>query len=805
MKKPKFIPEFKDIPTERTKMAHLSLEDRHQSFEEVELGFTEEEAVNEAKRCLSCRRCIGCGLCLAECDPQAIVYDEKGEKVQLNVDAVILAPGFEEFDAKRKSELGYSCSFNVITSIEFERILSPTGPYGGVVMRPFDGEIPKRIAFIQCVGSREEGIGANFCSNVCCMYALKEAITAHERVGGLDVTFFHRDIRPLTKGSEDYYLKAKNDLGFTFTRANVDNIKEDEKTGAVTIEYSENGTSQTGEFDLVVLSVGLHSPATAKRLSRAVRIRPNKYGFCPVSTFTPLNTPNEGVFVAGAFSGPKDISETIAQACGAAAKAAAVISTNGSRITQTKQKSNTSPSETLQIGLFFCHYGNETQGNYDLDALKTSVKELQDVVYVGQSMHCCLFPGKEEIHRAVKEKGVNRIVIVPCYSRSHHQLFEAMALEVGLAPENVEIVDFGSAPDIETAKREITSAVERIRSGEIQEDKTTEPVQAALVLGGGLAGMTAALDIAEQGFDVHLVDKGETLGGHMHGLKYLMDEEDPIEGVKSLVERTQAHDKIHIRMNSLLKAFDGEAGHFKSTISGNGKEHVLDHGVFIVTTGARTYQPDEHLYGKEARVFTQVELEKKLNDGEFQGKSVVMIQCIGSRNTAHPYCSRFCCEEAIKNVHKIKEVNPEAQITVLHRDMRIYGFNEDYLTEAEEKGVQFIRMDGPPEVSNTKGLTVSVVNRANKEKVTLNPEVVVLSTGIVPSDTNAELAKTLGLALDKDGFFQEADAKLRPVETDREGIFICGLAHSPQSISESLSQASAAAGKAGLFLHKGSC
>ncbi|UCE18129.1 MAG: FAD-dependent oxidoreductase [Gemmatimonadota bacterium] len=801
MKKPKFIPEFKDIPTKRRKMAELSLEERHLSFEEVELGFTEKEAVAEAKRCLSCRRCIGCGLCLAECDPQAIVYDQKPEKITLNVGAIILAPGFAEFDAKRKRDLGYGNSFNVITSIEFERILSPTGPYGGVVMRPFDGEIPKRIAFIQCVGSREEGLGANFCSNVCCMYALKEAIAAHERIPDLNVTFFHRDIRPLTKGSEDYYLKAKNDLCFTFNRANVDTIQEDETTGTVTVEYSENGTSQTGDFDLVVLSVGLHTPTAARKVLRSTRIRPNKYGFCPVSAFTPLNTPNEGVYVAGAFSGPKDISETMAQASGAAAKAAAAISANGSRPAPSEKRKTTFKDEKARIGLFFCQYGNSTQGNFDLEALKKHAEKLQDVIHVGESLYCCLHQGRQEIQGAVQEKGVNRIVITPCYSKSHHQLFGELAGEFGLNPEHVGIVDFGfGCGDIEEAKKSIAQAIENVRAGTSQEIEQSAPVPAALVLGGGLTGMTAALDVAEQGFEVHLVDKADTFGGHMQSLRYLLGEEDPMEKVKSIIERIEAHEKIHVHTHALLKKLEGEVGHFKSTLSENGTETVLDHGVLIVTTGASTYKPDEFHYGKDQNVLTQTELEQKLKDGEFKGKNVVMIQCVGSRDEAHSYCSRICCEEAIKNTHKIKEVNTEAQVTILHRDMRVYGFNEDYLTEAEEKGVQFIRMDGPPDVSNTNGLTVSVVDRYTKKETKLNPDLVVLSTGLVPSENNIELARLLDIKLDKDGFFQEADSKMRPVDTDREGIFICGLAHSPQSVSESLSQASAAAGKVGLIL-----
>ncbi|MFQ6093023.1 MAG: FAD-dependent oxidoreductase [bacterium] len=804
MKKPKFIPEFKDIPTKRAKMPELSLEERRLNFKEVELGLTEEMAVAEAKRCLSCRRCIGCGLCLAECDQKAIVYDESPATIQLQVGAVILAPGFDEFDANRKSEFGYGRSFNVITSIEFERILSPTGPYGGVVMRPFDGEIPRRIAFVQCVGSREEGIGANYCSNVCCTYALKEAIVAHERIEGLSVTFFHRDIRPLTKGSEEYYRKAKDDLGVEFVRADVTDIKENKESGTVTIAYSDNGTSLSEEFDLVVLSVGLQAPSTARSLSRRTRIKLNKYNFCLVNPFAPLNTSREGVYVAGAFCGPKDISESIAQASGAAGKVAALSPKGIVPPQQEEQGAKPLKNEKAMIGVFLCQYGAQTQGNIDLGALKTHSQKLPDVTCVGETLYGCLPFGREEITKAVREAGVNKIVIVPCYSKSHQQQFEEMAQEVGLASDEVTIVDFDKdSMNIELAKEEITKAVERVRTGEARRKEHPSTVPTVLVLGGGLAGMTAALDVAEQGFDVHLVDKSERLGGNIQGLKYHLGEEDPIEQAKTLVEKVEAHEKIHVHTKSLLKEFEGEIGHFKTVISSDGKDVTVDHGVLIVATGADLSTPKDHLYGKDKRIVTQIELEtllSPLSSDISHLASVVMIQCVGSRNKEHPYCSRICCAEAIKNTLKIKEIAPQAQVTILHRDMRAYGFEEDFLTEAEESGVQFIRMDGPPEVSDKDGLTVSVADRSTKKLVALKADIVVLSTGIVPSEGNPELAQLLGVPLDSNGFFKEADSKLRPVETDRDGIFICGLAHSPQSISETLSQASAAAGKAGLIL-----
>ena len=797
MKKSKFITDFKDIPAPRQKMPELPLGERQLNFKEVELGFTEEIAVKEAKRCLSCRRCIGCGLCLAECDQKAIEYDQSPESIKLNVDSIILAPGFDEFDPNRKRELGYGKCFNVVSSIEFERILSPTGPYGGLIMRPFDGEIPKRIAFVQCVGSREEMLGANFCSNLCCMQSLKEALTACERIPELEVKILHRGIRPFGKGSESYYQKALKQEKIEFAGAEISGVEENPESGNVTLSYSNNGQAQKEEFDLVVLAVGLHSSNSARSLSRSTRIRLNKYSFGSTTALSPVESTESGIFMAGGFNAPTDLSGAVTQGSAAAAKVAGMISSKRGK-TPSPPGGEKQTVEVPRVGVFFCQYGARTGGDIDLERLKRVASQLPEVEYIGESLFLCLKFGREEIQNRVVDKKLNRIIVSPCYRQTHTALFENIAGEVG-----VEIIDIEELNEMEgdaQVKEKLEVALANLKSPREAEVKPVAP--AALVIGGGLCGMTAALDIANQGYEVHLLEKGKELGGWLQDRQYLLGEElqDRFQG---LLTGVSENEKIHIHLNSKLENVDGELGEFKSTVSQNGKKTMVESGVIIVATGAEDYEPREFLYGKHKRVITQTELEERLHRGEVSASSVVMIQCVGSRNVEHPYCSRDCCRRAIENCLKIKNLKPKTEIYILHRDIRVYDFSEDVYSEALENGVQFITVGTDIAVRDEDGVTITVVDVDSQKEVRLKPELVVLSAGIVPPAGNPDLAAILGVSADSDGFFQEAEAKFRPVEFEREGIFMCGLAYSPMSTGDCVAQATAVAGKSGLVLLKG--
>jgi len=805
MKKRKFITEFKDIPSGRPPDPSIPLEERRGNFKEVELGYSEEEAIAEARRCLSCRRCIGCGLCLAECPVEAIVYDQKDEEVKLKVGSVILAPGFDGFDANLPEQFGYSQYPNVITSVELERILSPTGPYGGLLLRPSDGEIPSRIAFVQCVGSREEFIGANFCSSVCCNSMMKQTIAAHQKVPDILTTVFFRDIRPLGKGYEDYFRQLEEHPGVRFINSIPQVVKEVPSTRNLVAEWEKGSEKESEEFDLVVLSVGLWAPQTARRLGRLTGVQLNKYNFCQTTPFSPIASSKEGIFVAGAFSSPKDISLSLAQGSGVAVKAAGML-VDGRELPKAprreEQESRASDKER-RIGVFICPYIGVTGEEEKREGWLKYARGLSGVVESEVLQFPCWSAGREEIKKAIEEKGINWVVVVGCQPSVSHSIFQRTVVEGGISLQRLilEQASKGEAED-EGIKKAIEKGIGRV--GEPMEEPLSEKVvPAGLVIGGGISGLTASLDMAANGFQVHLVEKGSQLGGKLLPSYYTLEGEDIQQKIKSLVEEVERNERISVHTDATVQKIEGREGRFLTDLVHKGDTVRIEHGVCIIATGAEEYQPREYLYGKDPKVMTQRELERKLATEKAVGKRVAMIQCVGSRNEEHPYCSRFCCGETIKNALKIKEVHPESEVYILHRDIRVYGFEEDFFTDAVDKGVHFLRCQGDLKVVNSKGLQVEFTEQTKEEKVTLPVDNIVLSTGVVPPESNKELAEMMGVALDKDGFFKEVHPKFRPLELSRGGFFVCGLAHSPQTISEAISQGSGVAGRACRILIKG--
>ena len=805
MKKRKFITEFKDIPSGRPPDPSLPLEERRGNFKEVELGYSEEEAIAEARRCLSCRRCIGCGLCLAECPVDAIVYDQKDEEVKLKVGAAILAPGFDEFDANLLEQFGYSQYLNVITSVELERILSPTGPYGGLLLRPSDGEIPSRIAFIQCVGSREEFIGANFCSSVCCNSMIKQTTAAHQKVPDILTTVFFRDIRPLGKGYEDCFRQLVENPRVRFINSIPRAVKEVPSTRNLIADCEEGSEKESEEFDLVVLSVGLWAPQTARRLARLAGVQLNKYNFCHTTPFSPIASSKEGIFVAGAFSFPKDISLSLAQGSGAAVKAAGML-VDGRELPKTpsrkEQESRASDGE-MRIGVFICPYIGVAGEERKREGWLKYARGLSGVVEAEVLQFPCWSAGREDIKKLIKEKGVNWVVVVGCQPSVSRSIFQRTMVEGGLSPQRLilEQSSKGEAQD-EGIRRAIERGIDRV--GEPMKEPISEKViPIGLVMGGGISGLTASLDMAANGFLVHLVEKSSQLGGRILSSYYTLEGEDIQQKVKSLVAEVERNERISVYIDATVQKMEGKEGKFLTNLAHKGGAVRIEHGVCIIATGAEEYQPREYLYGEDLRVMTQRELEKKLAKKEAVGKRVAMIQCVGSRNEEHPYCSRFCCGEAIKNALKIKEVYPESEVYILHKDIRVYGFEEDFFTDAVDKGVHFLRCQGDPKVVNSKGLQVEFTEATKEEKVTLPVDNIVLSIGVVPPQSNKELAEMMGVALDKDGFFKEVHPKFNPLELSRSGFFVCGLAHSPQTVSEVISQGSGAAGRACRILIKG--
>jgi len=762
-------------------------------------------------------KCIGCGTCQEVCKAGAVTYEDKEEKAVLSVGSIVLAPGFEEFDPRLKSEYGYGRYPNVLSSIEFERVLSASGPYGGMVLRPSDGEIPRKIAFIQCVGSRDAQLGNNYCSSACCMYGIKEAVIAKEHTPGVQCTIFFMDVRAYGKEFDAYYSRAEEEYGVRFVRSRVSRVEEVLGSRNLIVRHVVEEEPKDEEFDLVVLSVGMHPPRNAKELAKSLGIQLNEYNFCYTTTFSPVETSRPGIYVCGAFAAPKDIPESVAQASGAAAKAASVIASERWKLTTMKEypPEVDVSREDPRIGVFVCHCGINIGGVVNVPKVVEYAKTLPNVVYGEHNLYTCSQDTQKRIREKIKELNLNRVIVASCTPRTHEPLFRETVRESGL---NIYLFEMANIRDqcswvhmhepeeaTEKAKDLVRSVVAKARLLRPLPKPQINVISSALVIGGGLSGMTAALELAKQGFDVHLVEKEMELGGHLRTIHYLLGSEDPQEKLKSVVKEVMENERVHVHLNAKVAGVEGYVGNFKTTLNHNGEKTEIQHGVVIVATGAVEYKPIEYLYGVDERVITQHELEARLANRNFDAKTVTMIQCVGSRNGERPNCSRICCAQAVKNGLKIKELSPDTDVYVLYKDIRTYAFKEDQYREAASKGVLFIRYDdqNEPKVTQENGrLRVLVWEPVLRAWIPIEPDLLALSVATIPNPDNESIAKMLKVPLTKDGFFLEAHMKLRPVDFATEGVFLCGMAHSPKFIEESISQAYAAAARAVTILSR---
>ncbi len=770
--------------------------------------------------------CVGCGLCKNVCLADAINYSDQEKEVKLNVGAVILAPGVEEFDAKLKSEYGYGRYPNVVTSIEFERTLSASGPFIGRVQRPSDGDIPGKIAFIQCVGSRDVTCGNGYCSSVCCMYATKEAVIAREHMSQIEPTIFYIDLRAYGKGFDKYIERARNEYGIRFVRCRVSEVEEIPKARNLRISYeAEDGRLHKEEFDLVVLSVGFTPSENIRKLAKNLGVELNEHGFCKTQTFHPMETSRPGVFVCGMFSSPKDIPETVTQASAAAASVGRVLSPARGTLVKRKEYPEELDvgGQPPRIGVFICHCGINIGGVVNVPSVVEYAQTLPNVVHACDNLYTCSSDTQELIKKRIKEHNLNRIVVASCTPRTHEPLFQETLREAGLNRYLFEMANIRDQCSwvhmreheaaTEKAKDLVRMAVAKTGKLESLDRILLDVIPRGLVIGGGLSGTTAALALAEQGFEVYLIEKKQELGGFLRNIHYTLEGEDPQKYLKKLIKKVQENHLIHTFLGANIEEISGYVGNFKTTIIQDSEKKDLDHGIVIVATGGKEYRPSEYQYGVDPRIITQSELENRFStsDDVDEANCVVMIQCVGSRDNNHPYCSRVCCGEAVKNALKIKEKNPNTEVFILYRDVRTYGLVETYYKKARELGVVFIRYeeDNKPEVIMKKSenggsiLSVSVYEPIIGEQISIDTDLVVLSAAVVPPEENEILAKMLKVPLNEDGFFLEAHAKLRPVDFTTDGVFVCGMAHAPKSIEESISQAYAAVSRACTILSKG--
>ena len=805
----------------RTPMPQRSFEERRGDFEEIALGFSEEAALSESQRCLKCGICSECYQCVKACLAEAIDHDQQAVEREIHVGSVILCPGAEVFDTAPYEDLYHHLSHpNVMTSLEFERILSASGPTLGHLVRQSDDKEPKKIAWLQCVGSRDtHHCGNGYCSAMCCMYAIKEAVIAKDHSHeDLDTAIFFMDMRTYGKDYEKYYNRARDEHGVRFVRSRVHTVDPVPGTDDIEIVYSdEAGVIHHEGFDMVILSVGLQIGQATIELAERLGLDLNRYDFAATHPFAPVSTSRKGVYASGIFQGPKDIPSSVTEASAAACAAGTALAAARGQDTQVLEipPEIDVTGENPRIGVFVCNCGINIAGVVDVPAVVEYASKLPFVELVDQNLFTCSQDTQDKIKEVIQENHLNRIVVASCSPRTHEPLFQETLQACGLNKYLFEMANIrdqdswvhGDDPEGATDKAKDLVRMAVARAGLLKplHERSIPVNKRALVIGGGVAGMNAALGLADQGFEVVIVEKEAQLGGLSRELTTTIEGADIQKYLLELVDRVTEHDRIQALTEALIVGFTGFKGNFTTEILvGPGMyERKIDHGVVILATGAREYTPTEYLYGEDHRVMTQIALGKRLEiKGASDLNSVVMIQCVGSRNEANPNCSRICCQSAVKNALHIKELNPDADVYILYRDMRMYGLLEDYYTEARRQGVIFSRFDqdNPPRVeAGDDGLWITFKDHVLQQGVRVRADRLALSAGMVSEDTD-ELASILKLPRNAEGFFIEAHVKLRPVDLANEGIFLCGTAHGPKLISEAVSQALAAASRAATFL-----
>ena len=758
-----------------------------------------------------------CGLCAVVCQAGAIRFDDTEEILDLQVGAVVMAPGFGRIGHDVLRTYGWGKFADVLTAFEHERLMCASGPTGGEILRRSDQAHPKKIAFLQCIGSRDVGCGNNYCSSVCCMYAIKQATLAREHDPEAEITLFYMDIRTHGKGFDAARQRAIIENNFRVLYARPPKV-EAELDGRLLLTWAdEGGTHHYEKFDMVVLSQGIEAPEDAEKLAAAAGIELNHYQFAATDVYTPLATSRPGVYVIGAFQGPKDIPDSVTQAGGAAGLCSGILSRtrNSETVAAVLPAERDVEGEEPRIGVFVCHCGINIGGVVNVPLVADYARSLPGVAYATDNLYSCSQDAQGQIAAIIKEHKLNRLVVSACTPRTHEPLFQATMREAGLNRalfEMANIRDQCSWVHMNEKEAATDKAKDLVRMAVAKaclltplEEQELPVTPSALVVGGGLAGMTAALAVADQGFECTLVEREKKLGGRTQLLTRDRHGNDPRLVIKELAARVGKHPKISLLKESALTTISGYVGNFTSTIS-TGSEHstVINHGVVIIATGGKPYTPTTLGYGQSNRVLTQVELEHRLVAKKplpATCRQIVMIQCVGSRGDDLAYCSRICCGQAVKNALRIKEIAPEVQITILYRDMRTYGFMEDDYRKARELGVIFTRFspEKPPEIVVGTGKNsrpaVTVFDAILGDEVRRHADLLILSTGIESEDPTA-LAKLLKVPVTADGFFLEAHVKLRPVDLAVDGVFVCGLAHAPKSMDETIAQAQAAAGRA---------
>ncbi|MEE4263732.1 MAG: FAD-dependent oxidoreductase [Desulfobacteraceae bacterium] len=758
----------------------------------------------------------GCKICTEFCGVDAIDHSMQDEIIELNVGSIVLAPGFEPFDPSIFDSYNYSKFPNVITSMEMERFLSASGPTGGHLVRPSDHAEPKKIAWFQCVGSRDMNRCDNsYCSSVCCMYAIKEAVIAKEHAGDdLDCAIFYMDMRTHGKDFERFYDNAREKQGVRFLRSRIHTIDPVGDSGDLSVRYvTETGELESETFDMIVLSVGLQTSSETAELAGRLGLEMTDGNFCKTDTFDPVATSKKGIYVCGAFQGPKDIPQSVVDASAAAAAAGEILSQARNTETKTPEviPETNVVNERPRVGVFVCRCGINIAGVVDVPSVAEYAKTLPYVEYTSDNLYSCSQDTQETISQIIKQKNLNRVVVAACTPKTHEPLFQETLLNAGLNKYLFEMANIRNHnswvhknnPEFATKKAKdlVRMAVSKVTLMEPLKETELEVNQRALVIGGGISGMAAAKSLANQGYETHIIERSARLGGQALNLYQTVTGEDIQKKLADLIKSVQTNKNIQIHLDTTLSSVEGFVGNFETTLSSNGQEESLEHGVAVIATGAEPLKPAEYSYGEDPRILTSLELDRKFIDrdpGLKKLNTAVFIQCVGSREPERPYCSRVCCTHSIDNALQLKKLNPAMNVFVLYRDIRTYGEREYVYKEARGAGVIFIRysLDDKPQVTLKDGrLLINTTDPILGRSVEIETDLLTLASAVIPN-RDEQLANFFKVSLNDDGFFVERHAKLGPSEFATDGVFLCGLAHYPKPIDESVAQGRAAASRA---------
>ena len=760
-----------------------------------------------------------CDICRGVCQADAIDFTQTLQKTDIHAGAIILSCGIEPFDPRVKDAYGYGKFANVVTSMDYERLLSSTGPYEGQVRRTSDREHPQKIAWIQCVGSRRVTEGDNsYCSSVCCTYTQKQVILTKDHYPDAECTIFHNDIRSFGKDFERYFQRAEENEGVRFIRSYAAIEKENPADNSVVVKYStfDDGVKEE-TFDMVVLCVGLNPPADSKMLAEKFGIALNAHGFNKEIHANPVKTSKPGIFVSGAFHGPTDIPESVFTASGAASTCGELLGYRRGNLAKERiyPPEKDVSQEEPRIGVFVCHCGANISSVVDVPSTVAYALTLPHVVYATEQLFSCATNSAQEITELAKEKGLNRVVLGACSPRTLEPLFRDTLREAGLNQYYLDMANIREHCSWVHArqKEDATKKAQDIIRMSVARAAWLEPLQefdlpvnnTALVVGGGVAGMTCALSIAAQGHGVHLLEKEKDLGGIARRLDTTIEGMNVRKHLNDLIARVYQNPLIHVSHETVIEDVSGYVGNFVTTVKTKGRVKTIKHGASVIATGAKEYDPEEYLYKENDTVYTHLELGEKIAAKEekvVHAQTLVMIQCVGSREEKRNYCSRVCCSHAVKNAIKLKKINPDMNIYILFRDMRTYGLREDYYREAADMDVKFIRYtpEEKPEIEALEEggrsiLRVSVPDPVLGYGLELDADVVSLAAAVIPNETTRQIAGQFKVTLSPDAFFKEAHVKLKPVEFAADGVFLCGTAHYPKHIQETINQAYGAAGR----------